>query len=70
MCCPSSPCYPNSKREQYLNGAHEALTRLRFSGPAQFTATVGYGRGERSSVHAFQLIYVIAPTAGMLVEVV
>jgi hypothetical protein len=36
--------------------------------PAQFTASLGYGRGERSRGFAFQLIYTIAPAASMLVE--
>ncbi len=37
--------------------------------PAQFTSSVGYGRGERSSAHTFQLIYSIVPADQMLVEV-
>ena len=37
--------------------------------PARVGSTYSYGRGERSGGFAFQLSYVIAPAAGVLVEV-
>ena len=37
--------------------------------PATFTGIVGYGRSERSSGYAFQLMYEIAPAAWRVVEV-
>jgi hypothetical protein len=36
---------------------------------AQFTASVGTGRGERIRGHAFQLRYEIVSAAGRMVEV-
>jgi hypothetical protein len=41
----------------------------RASGGARGARFGGYGRGERSGAETFQLTYVIAPTAGLLVEV-
>jgi hypothetical protein len=48
--------------EAVAHGFHEVI-------PERLDLTVGYGRGERSGGHTFQLTYAIVPAAGLLVEV-